>query len=69
MMTENTQAQELKDIRGVSVDKTLPKQERLIEYVRQIQDPYHFKCGLCTITAFYPENGQSFEDCLRGAIT
>ncbi len=36
---------ELVDIRTVKVDKTLPKKERVVEFVRQIKNPYRFKCG------------------------
>ena len=60
---------ELVDIRTVAVEKSLPPMERLVDYVRQIGDPYHFNCGPYTFTAIYPKNGQSMEDCLRGAVS
>ena len=66
-MDKNTDI--LVDISMITVDKNLPQQERLIEYVRQIGNPYRFKCGPYTFTAVYPENGIAFEDCLRGAVT
>ena len=53
------------DIRDVQVDKDLPKQERIAEYVRQIRNPYHFRCGKFTITARFSETGTTLEDCLR----
>jgi hypothetical protein len=56
---------ELVDIRDVSVDKSLPKQERIAEYVRQIKNPYCFKCGKFTVTARFTENGLTLEDCLK----
>ncbi|GHU39224.1 hypothetical protein FACS1894105_13860 [Clostridia bacterium] len=58
----------LVDIRDVRVDSTLPKRERVIEYVRQIKDPYHFKCGEMNIFAKYPKNGVEIEDCLQGLV-
>lgn len=60
---------ELKDIRTVSVDKELLPMERLVEYVRQIGNPYKFICGAYTFTAVYPETEKRIEDCLRGAIS
>ena len=66
-MCDNTY--DLVDISVVTVEKNLPRQERIAEYVRQIRDPYHFKCGPYTFTAIYPENGKTIEDCLRGAVT
>ena len=55
----------LVDIRDVNVDKNLPKELRIKEYLRQIKDPYHFKCGKFTVTAKYAENGPTLEDCLE----
>jgi hypothetical protein len=33
--------------------------------VRQIKNPYHFKCGKFIIRAKYAKDGPSLEDCLR----
>ena len=55
----------LADIRDVSVDQTLPKEERIAEFLRQIKNPYCFRCGKFTIRARYAENGVSLEDCLK----
>ena len=67
-MNDSTNTAGLVDICTVAVEKNLPKQERLLEYIRQIKDPLRFKCGQCTFTVIYPEDCQSFEDCLRGAV-
>ena len=61
-MNETNHSAKLVDIRSVSVDKTLPKRERIAEYVRQIKDPYHFKCGKFTVTAKFAENGPNLEE-------
>jgi hypothetical protein len=55
---------DLVDIRDVRVDSALPKRERVAEYLRQIKDPYHFKCGRFTVTARFAEDGPTLEDCL-----
>ena len=34
----------LVDIRDVSVNKELSRDERIAEFVQQIKNPYHFKC-------------------------
>jgi len=60
---------ELVDIRTISVDKELPQPERGIEYVRQIVNPYLFKCGGFIITAIYPSDAPPMNDCLRDAAT
>jgi hypothetical protein len=67
-MRENTETGDLVDIRDVRVDTNLPKLERIIEYIRQIKDPYHFKCGEFTVSVKYADNGVKFEDCLKRIV-
>ena len=55
----------LVDIRDVSVDQNLPKEERIAEFLRQIKNPYCFRCGKFTVRAQFAENGVSLEDCLK----
>jgi len=61
-------ANRLIDIRTVSVDRTLPREARIAEFVRQIKNPYRFKCGKFTVTAKYADNGLTLEDCLMQMI-
>lgn len=56
---------ELADIRTVTVDQSLPKEERIAEFLRQIKNPYCFKCGKFTVQAQFSPNGVSLEDCLK----
>ena len=60
---------ELVDIRDISVDKSLSKEERIAEYIRQIKDPYCFKCGKFTVRARFANNGVTLEDCLQRLLT
>lgn len=56
----------LVDIRTITVDKDLPKQARIAEFLRQIKDPYHFKCGSFVVTAKFAEgDSPTIEDCLQ----
>ena len=55
----------LADIRDVAVAQDLPKEERIAEFLRQIQNPYCFRCGKFTVRAQFAENGVSLEDCLK----
>ena len=55
----------LADIREVSVDPELPKEERIAEFLRQIKNPYCFKCGKFTVRVRFADNGVSLEDCLK----
>lgn len=67
-MRENIDPANLVDIRNVSVDQSLPKEARIVEYLRQIKDPHHFRCGKFTITARFSEDGQTIEECLHGLM-
>lgn len=59
---------ELVDIRSVSVDKDLPREERISDFVRQIKNPYLFKCGDIVVKASFSDNGQSLEECIKSII-
>ena len=59
---------ELVDIRDVHVDKTLPRQERIASFIRQIKDPYHFRCGEYTIHVKFANNGATLENRLHGIL-
>ena len=59
---------ELVDISTISIDKNLPKHERIMEFIRQIKNPYRFKCGKFVVTAHFADNGITLEDCLSRII-
>ncbi|MCI5892748.1 MAG: DUF6870 family protein [Lachnospiraceae bacterium] len=61
-------ADELVDINDVKVSKDLPKQERIAEFIKQIKNPYCFKCGNFIVKARYTDNGLSMEDCLQSIM-
>ena len=67
-MPENTNAIELIDIRTVFVDKALPKLERIAAFIKQIKNPYRFKCGKFIVTARFVKNGPLLEECLKQII-
>ena len=58
----------LADIRDVSVDQSLPKEERIAEFLRQIKNPYCFRCGKFTVRAQFAANGVSLEDRLKQVL-
>lgn len=63
-----TNSDTLVDINDISINKDLPKPERIKEYIRQIKNPYRFKCGNFVVTAKYSDKGLSIEDCLQSII-
>lgn len=64
----NSFQEELVDINSVTIDPTLPKEERITEYLSQIEDPYHFRCGDIEIHTCYAKDGPTLLDCLKQLI-
>ena len=58
----------LVDIRDVSVNKELSRDERIAEFVQQIKNPYHFKCGRFTVQASFSAEGATLEECIKGCL-
>lgn len=58
----------LADIRTIRVDPSLPKEERIKEYLRQIKKPYCFKCGKFAVHVQYTPDGPSLEECLKQVL-
>ena len=58
----------LVDIRDVKVNTALPKRERALDFIRQIGNPYCFRCGKYIVKANFSQSGSSLEECLKGII-
>ena len=55
----------LVDISEVHVGKDLNKKERVREFIRQIKNPYRYRCGKFIVDSRYIKNGLSIEDRLQ----
>ena len=51
----------LVDIREVKIDQTLPREQRMADFIRQVKNPYCFKVGKVAISVSFARNGVSFE--------
>ena len=58
----------LVDIREVAVNKELSREERIAEFIRQIKNPYRFKCGRFTVQASFTAGGATLEECIKGIL-
>ncbi len=67
-MVPNYEKDTLVDIRSVSVRKELPREERTADFVRQIKNPYRFRCGSFTVNAVFDSHGATIEERLQGII-
>ena len=59
---------ELVDINSVTIDPTLPREDRITEFLKQIRNPYHFKCGQIEVHACYSVDGPTLTECLKQLI-
>ncbi len=57
--------EELVDIRDVSIDRTLPKEERVRSFMQQIKNPYCFRCGDVIVKTSFANTETTLEDCVE----
>ena len=53
---------ELVDIRDVLIKQDLPKPERMIDFIRQIRNPYCFKCGKIVVKVRFADTDVTLDD-------
>ncbi len=58
----------LRDIRDVNIDINLPKQERMMDYLRQIGNPYCYRHGDIVVKVRYLDTDMTLEDALQSYI-
>jgi hypothetical protein len=58
----------LVDLNDVPIDTNLPRQERIASFIRQIGNPYLYKCKGIVVKESFSDNGRTIEDCLEQYI-
>ena len=58
----------LRDIREVHVDTNLPKRERMLDFLRQIGNPYCYKHGKYVVKVSFSDTDTTLEDHLLDYI-
>lgn len=56
---------DLVDIRDVVVNKNLPKNERIMDFINQIKNPYCYKCNGIVVKICFSETEDTLEDRLE----
>ena len=64
----NVDRSKLVDIRDVKVNTALPKRERILDFIRQIGNPYCYRHGKYVVKVSFSDTGISLEDRLEGYI-
>lgn len=52
----------LVDLRTIHINTDLPKAERMLDYVRQIKDPYCYKIGKYVVCLRFSEDGPTAQE-------
>ena len=58
----------LVDINDVTINTSLPREERLTDYISQIGNPYCFRCGKTVVKIGFADTEASLEDRLEGYL-
>ena len=59
---------DLVDIADVQIDMSLSRAERMKSYIRQIKDPYRFRCNGIVVTVAFADTDATIEDRLEEYI-
>jgi hypothetical protein len=59
---------DLADIRNVKIDTSLPKAERQKSYLRQIKNPYLYRCGDIVVRVSFANTDVTLEDRLKQCL-
>ena len=55
----------LEDIRDISIDPNLPLAEKAEAFIRQIKNPYCFRCGDIAVKINYVKPAATIDDCME----
>jgi len=58
----------LVDIRNVKINTSLPQQERILDFISQIKNPYLYKCGKMVVKVSFAETEVTIEDKLESYL-
>lgn len=65
---EEIDKNELVDIRDVEIDLNQTKEEKVRSFLKQIKNPYCYKCGKVSVKISFSDNGKSLEELLSDYI-
>lgn len=58
----------LADITNVKIDVTLPKRERILDFIMQIKNPYCYKCGKTIVKTTFSNTERTLEEIFKNII-
>lgn len=58
----------LVDIGDIKVNTKLPKEERILDFIRQIGNPYCYRCGKVVVKISFNDTGATLEDRMESIL-
>ncbi len=55
----------LVDITKIQIDQNLPKEQRLEEFLKQVKNPYCYRCGKVVVKVSFSDTETTLEECLE----
>ena len=59
---------DIPDINGIKIDRRKPKEERMLDFLSQVENPYVFKVNGRLVQIGFDDNGKPAEDCLTNVL-
>jgi hypothetical protein len=56
------------DIKDVKIVQNASAAERAEQYLNQIHNPYHFRCGDLAVNAEFTEEGKTLRNCIKSYL-
>lgn len=58
----------LVDINDIKVNTKLPKEERILDFIRQIGNPYCYRCGKVVVKISFNDTNATLEDRMENLL-
>lgn len=62
---ETLDEKELIDISAINIKKDLPHEDKILNFLDQIKNPYCFRCGNVSVRVCFSKTGKNLETVLR----
>lgn len=65
MNFENIDKSEIVDINDIFINQSLSKEERILDYIKKVKNPYFVKIGDAFVKMSFSDNGLKIDECIE----
>ena len=58
----------LVDLRDITIDSSLPVEDKIKSYIKQIKNPYKYRVGEIVVTLKFNKSGPSFKEAFASVL-